>query len=168
MTGMALQNRMEQFSHAYIRAVCSVAGFAVGRPEVDDDSVDLTVYCRGPRGTVRSPRLDLQAKSTSRAEFASDRLAFDLKQKNYNDLRWEDVAVPRILVVVVLPERTDEWLEQDPERMLLRRCGYWCSLRGLPESSNLYETRVSLPSSQVFSVAALQGMMDRIGEGRQP
>jgi hypothetical protein len=37
----------EQFSYAYVRAVASVAGYGVHRPEPDDDSVDLVVSARG-------------------------------------------------------------------------------------------------------------------------
>jgi len=148
--------------------VASVAGFSVSRPEVDDDSVDLSIYCRGPRGTVRSPRLELQSKCTSRPTFSGDQLSFDLKIKNYEDLRWTDLAVCRILVVVVVPDDLDRWLEQDQEQMVLRRCGYWMSLRGLQATGNQTTARVWLPTSQVFSVQALQQMMNRIGGGGHP
>jgi len=36
-----LNQRKEQFSNAYVRAVASVAGFTLAKPEVDDDSIDL-------------------------------------------------------------------------------------------------------------------------------
>lgn len=168
MIGMTLENQKEQFSQAYLRAVASVAGFSVSRPEVDDDSVDLAIYCRGPRGTVRSPRLEVQAKCTSSPIFSAGELFFDLKIKNYDDLRWTDLLVPRLLLVVVVPSELDQWLTQDQEQMVLRRCAYWTSLRGLEASANTQTVRVSFPASQVFSVEALRGIMDRIGGGGLP
>jgi hypothetical protein len=168
MLGMTLENQMEQFSHAYVRAVASVAGFSVSRPEVDDDSIDLAIYCRGPRGTVRSPRLELQLKCTSRPLLSAGGLSFDLKIKNYDDLRWSDVAVPRILVLVVVPDQLTEWLEQDQEKLVLRRCGYWMSLRGRKPSGNQSTVRVACPTDQFFSVQALHGIMNTIGGGGFP
>ncbi len=38
---MDIDQRKEQFSHAYVKAVAAVAGFAWYKPSVDDDSIDL-------------------------------------------------------------------------------------------------------------------------------
>ncbi|MCL6543278.1 MAG: DUF4365 domain-containing protein [Roseiflexus sp.] len=46
---MNLSRQKEQFSIAWVRAVVSVAGYAVYHPEVDDDSVDLGIAVRGGR-----------------------------------------------------------------------------------------------------------------------
>ncbi len=52
----------EQFSRAYVQAVAACAGFAWSVPSVDDDSIDMTLSQTGGRGTIRSPRLDVQIK----------------------------------------------------------------------------------------------------------
>ena len=54
-----LSAQKEQFSHAYVRAVAAVAGFAVAKPEVDDDSVDLSI--KSKLHSVR-PQVDVQLK----------------------------------------------------------------------------------------------------------
>ncbi len=64
MTGRSdmLNQMKEQFSHAYVKAVAAVAGFAWYKPSVDDDSIDLGLAQRGGGGTTRSPRLEIQLK----------------------------------------------------------------------------------------------------------
>lgn len=103
--------RKEQFSKAYIQAVASVAGFSATTPTVDDDSVDLFVSGSGRDGTFASPRLELQAKGRNSGELIGEHFSYDLKFKNYNDLRLTNFLVPRILVVVLVPSDIEFWLE---------------------------------------------------------
>lgn len=84
---MELSNQKEQFSAAYVRAIASAAGYAVSRPEVDDDSVDRTLSARGGNGSLRSPKLDIQLKCTARRYSGHPLLRFPLRRKNYDDLR---------------------------------------------------------------------------------
>jgi Domain of unknown function (DUF4365) len=166
---MHIDQRKEQFSHAYVRAVASVAGFAVAIPEVDDDSIDLILSGRGANGTVRSPRLELQLKASSRRDIIrDDAIAFPLPVKNYNDLRPDNVLVPRILVVVLLPDELGEWILHSEEQISLRRCGYWRSLRGLPETANQETITVDLPRTQIFRPVELEQIMSDIGRGVNP
>jgi hypothetical protein len=76
--------------------------------------------------------------------------------------------VPRILVVVRVPEKLDDWLLQSEQELSLRHCGYWMSLRGMPDSTNETSVTVHVPRSQVFSVTALRDLMTRIGEENWP
>jgi len=151
----------EQFSHAFIRAVASAAGCAADRPEVDRDSVDLML-----RGYAT--RLDLQLKCTAREVLHGDEIRLPLKLKNYDDLRPENVLVPRILVVVLVPRDAEEWLEQSEEEMLVRHCAYWRSLRGLPDTENEVSVTLGIPRSQIFDVPALGRLMERISAGERP
>ena len=91
-----------------------------------------------------------------------------LERKNYDDLRVEDPLVPRILIVVLVPSQIADWLDHHESHLELRRCGYWLSLRGLPASNNAKSQTVRLPRAQRFDVAALRGMMQRIGDGGHP
>lgn len=156
----------EQFSNAYVRAVAAAAY----KPEVDDDSVDWGIGARGAGGTVRSPKVELQLKSTSQDVIKADHLAYPLKRKNFDELRFDDYQVPRILVVVVVPDDVAFWLTQSEDALALRHCGYWLSIRGRPVSTNADEVPVTvhLPRTQVFSVVDLTAMMDRVGEGGLP
>jgi hypothetical protein len=158
----------EQFSNAYVRAVAATAGYTVYKPEVDDDSVDWVIAARGGGGTTRSPRVELQLKCTSqRHALKEDHIALRIKQKNYEDLRHEDYQVPRILVVVVVPEGVDNWLGQTRSFLAIRNCGYWISLRGKPARAEDKVT-VHLPHSNIFSVIGVRSMMSRVARGGLP
>ncbi|MBF0614325.1 MAG: DUF4365 domain-containing protein [Magnetococcales bacterium] len=166
---MDLNLQKEKFSEAYVRAVAAVAGFGVSRPEVDDDSVDLTIAARGGKGTVRSPRLDIQLKCTANAAIDEGKtFSFPLKIKNYDDLRDEQVMVPRVLVVVRVPDDVAEWSEVAEDQLLLRHCGYWVSLRGASAVNNTTNKTVDIPRSQIFTVDHLKSIMNRIGTGGMP
>lgn len=166
---MDINQRKEQFSHAYVRAVASAAGYTVSRPEVDDDSLDLSIKARGGSGKRRSPQLDIQLKSTARDVLSEHHLRFPLNKKNYDELRPTNMHIPRILIVVIIPDDISEWLFQDQENhLLLRHCGYWYSLRGLPDSGNTTSVTLSIPRKQKFTVEALDSLMAMIGQGEVP
>ena len=88
---MDLNAQKEQFNRAYVQAVAAVAGYAWYVPSVDDDSVDFGIAEKGGRGTVRSPRLEFQLKCHAAETPATDQLSFQLKLKNYDDLRPTDL-----------------------------------------------------------------------------
>jgi hypothetical protein len=51
------------------------------------------------------------------------------------------------------------------EQLVLRRCGYWVSLAGQPQSENETSVTVPVPRANVLTVNALQGLMQQINEG---
>lgn len=110
----------------------------------------------------------MQLKCTERMAGRNGSFPFALPIKNYNDLRGDDVHVPRILVVVFVPDTLDLWLEQSEERLLMKHCAYWLSLRDAPETTNTTNVTVQLPRTQQFTVDALRSMMLRIGHGGSP
>jgi len=166
---MDLDQRKEQFSQAYAKAVSSVAGYSMMRPDVDDDSIDRSIAERGGGGTVHSPRVDVQLKCTSQSVFHGGALRFAIKIKNYNDLRVSNVLVPRILVLVVVPgDDPNGWVSHSEDELALRKCGYWVSLRGQPPTSNTGTITVSIPRTNVFDPSTLQAIMSRIGNGGLP
>jgi hypothetical protein len=165
---MDVSKRQEQFGNAYIRAVAAVAGFTLYIPEVDDDSVDLGLAASGPYGTFRSPRLEMQVKCPWRFAADGNAIHYAIKVKNYDDLRPELVMVPRILVIICIPEEPDDWLHHCEEQLSLRKCAYWVSLRGRPELPNETQVTIGLPRSQQLNVESLRSMMERIGAGKMP
>lgn len=165
---MDLNRQKEEFSNAFIQAVASAAGYSVTRPSVDDDSVDWMVAQAGGEGLIRSPRLELQLKSSSRLDISEDTIPFPLKIKNYDDLRASNCLVPRILVVARLPSDVEDWLELSDDQLILRYCAYWMSLHGHDEVSNESNVTVYVPVEQKFHVESLSAIMDKISNGEQP
>jgi hypothetical protein len=89
--------------------------------------------------------------------FLKASVRYPLNLKNYNDLRI-NALVPRILVVVLVPENLADWLVQSEDELLMRHCGYWVSLRGLPETPNATTVTVELRRSNQFTVEAVVSM----------
>ncbi|MEZ4327216.1 MAG: DUF4365 domain-containing protein [Polyangiales bacterium] len=168
-TPMPINFRQEAFSVAYVRAVAAAAGFRVqDGTQPDDDSVDLTLAARGPGGTVRSPKLDLQLKCQLGRPTDEPTWGYDLKVKNYEDLRHTDYQVPRILVVLAVPPDDTTWVEQNEERLLMRHCAWWVSLRGQTATTNATKVRVHIPRVQTFDVPGLAAIMTRLAQGGLP
>ena len=163
---MNLSEKKEDFSYAYIRAVAAAAGFAVEAPMRDNASIDLEIHGKGfDSGKVCFPQAGLQVKCTATASVPSDAIKYKLKLKNYNDLRPENVSVPRFLVVVLVPEDEALWLGQSEEEMIIRQCAYLVSLRGLPDTDNETSVTVTLPTENILSIDSLTQLMHRISSG---
>ena len=110
---MDLNDRKERFSLAYISAVAAHAGYKVveaGPP--DKDSVDGILLSQSDR----RPRIEFQAKATSRRLVTNTHLAYPLPLKNYDDLRANSI-MPRLLIVVVLPDRETAWIAQNEKEL---------------------------------------------------
>lgn len=165
---MTLEQQKEQFSFAYVRAVAAVAQVAVTVPEIDDDSIDLNFRRRGGGGRIRSPQVDAQIKCTSGAVLRASDFSFALDIKNYDELRPTNVATPRILVVVTVDTELTNWLTHSETELAIRRCGYWLSLRGMPDTTNTTSISVQLPRAQKFNVEQLSAILDRVATGGMP
>ena len=144
---MDLNTQKSRFSLSYIEAVASHAGFQVEEVKVDRDSVDGTLKA----DFGKRPRIEFQAKATARDVVRERYLHFPLPVKNYDDLRLEAIN-PRILIVLVMPDSIDEWINQSDQELCLRHCSYWMSLRGEPPTSNQNTITVHLPLGNVFNL----------------
>ena len=153
---MDLNTRKSRFSLSYIEAVASYAGFQVEEVKVDLDSVDGTLKADfGMR-----PRIEFQAKATARDVVRDSHVHFPISVKNYNDLRIETIN-PRILIVLVMPEEVDGWVNQTDEELCLRHCAYWMSLTGELATPNIDNVTVRVPLGNMFDSDQLTAMMQR-------
>lgn len=157
-----------EFGLAFVRAVAHASGYFVQETSrtFDGDGVDLTIMWRDDEGMVRSPRLDVQLKTTSLIDAA--RPIFDLDVKTYNALRSCLHQVPRILLAVAVPHQMQDWVTISQDELILRYRGYWHSCRGEAASQNTTSVRVRLSDEQLFQVTTLQAIMERIREGGLP
>lgn len=157
---MDINAMKERFSFAYIEAVASQAGYQIVEPRVDRDSVDG--FLKGDSG--RRPRIEFQAKATSQDVLRDDHISFPLPVNNYDDLR-ADTRMPRILIVLRMPEETSEWLNQTGDELCLRHCAYWLSLGGQPDVRNTTRVTVHIPLTNMFSSEQLTDLMNRAERG---
>ena len=162
MSGLTDNLRMELLSLSYIRAVAADAGYQVTRPETDTDSIDGTLSS----GVGRRAKIDFQAKASTRDLVHGNLIRFELPVKNYKDLR-ADTKDPRILILLLMPEDKGRWLEVDESELRLRKCAYWLSLEGFPETTNSSSVTVCVPTSNVFDQTQLNRLMDLSDAGEK-
>jgi hypothetical protein len=155
---MTPEQQKEQFSIAYLRAVAAAARINIYRMDVDEDSIDIGFSVKSIAGRAQSPRLDAQLKCVTELTGDDTVFRYPLKSKNYKELIG-DHYVPKILIVILIPPSVADWLTQDEQALIMRRCGYWVSLRELPSRDNSSTVTVEIPRPQVFSVAALQTLL---------
>ena len=124
---MTENDQKEAISRAYVKAIAAAAGFAIYQPSVDDDSIDLGIAASGTSGFAKRPRLEMQLKCTASDPPEEPTISFPVKRKNYDDLRPSDLAIPRILVVMLVPGNLADWLNRTERELAIRRCTYWMS-----------------------------------------
>ncbi len=160
-------HRQEGLCRAYIQAIAARCGMSCSVPN-PDYGIDLTlndVEERGGRRSESGYKLDVQAKSATRAVLTGADVRYDLGVPSFEVSRHPAPGSPRILVVLILPDEEAEWTAQTEDELLLRHCAYWASLKGRNAVRNRRSVRVSIPRADVFSVDALLTIMRRIKAG---
>ena len=149
--------RKAEMSFAYLSALCAHLGYTCQRgPSPDEDSIDATVRALGSG----RPLFDVQLKATSSPLWHPDGLHFQLKRKNYDDLRAKRSA-KAILMILELPLNPNQWLECEVEHLVMRRSAWWDWLFG--ERDIETESRVIvIPESQRFDLNAIPMLLERI------
>jgi hypothetical protein len=113
--------------------------------------------------------LDLQLKATINADTSDPTtIGYDLRVADYDKLRRTDVPVPRVLVVLELPEAETAWVTQTADELILRRAAFWTSLRGRAAITATSTTRVRMPRANVLTPAAVTDLLTRIRAGAVP
>jgi hypothetical protein len=158
-----------ELSYAYVHAVASKAGISchLANRHEDNNGVDamLTAICRPEEsGHLSEVSINVQLKAT-KGKPSDDGvfLSYFLRGvKQYDTLRADALAVPRILVVLFLPDDETEWLRHTAEELSLRRCAYWLSLRGAPATDNASGATVHIPKANEFTPEALTNLVNRL------
>ncbi|MCK1712020.1 MULTISPECIES: DUF4365 domain-containing protein [unclassified Bradyrhizobium] len=161
----AISHRQDAISGAYISAVCATAGCGLEAVRMDNDKVDYLVRARVQGKALNKPQIDIQAKCQRSGPASGDPISFPLDLETYDNLRDPKVCIPRILVVVFVPNDVQEWLAQTEHALTLRHCAYWMSLKGLQSSSNAKSQTVYIPRKNLFGPQVLQSMMTKIADG---
>jgi Domain of unknown function (DUF4365) len=148
-----LNDQKDYFSRALVRAIAATAGVEADVPSFDQDSRDV-VFRAPDTDAEAGPMLEAQLKCSAGLAIADGEIAFPLPIKNFDDLRRKGY-VPRILIVVDVPEQPIDWMACDPAQIIMRRCAYWVSLAGEPDTDNVSTVTVKIPIEQVFDGQAL-------------
>ena len=159
---MDLNTRKEEFSYAHIQAIASVAGYVVEKKPrpMDSAGLDLMIECPGEIGTVLFPKIDAQVKCTASKNIVSEKyIRFPLPVRNYDILRHLGPTVPQILIVVLVPEKVEQWLNITREETTMRKCAYWMSLKGKESVPNESTITVHIPQTNLLTPDSLSQIM---------
>lgn len=175
MQPLSSQNIESELSYAYLHAVAAHVGIACKVAGRHDDHVgidaELTAWGPFPNGGYLAEiDIKVQLKATvQQPAIVGNCLSYNLQGiARYNDLRKKTLATPRILVVLFLPSIQAEWLSHTEDALLLRKCAYWVSLRGAPDSGNTTAQTIYLPRSQRFDPDGLMGLLANLSRNQIP
>ena len=162
MRGVHRHGRQGRFGEDYIRVLATAAGLTVSDYNPDVDGVDLQIALPGDVGSVRSPRIDVQVKTTSRLQPVDGVFAFGgLDGRQFNKLAGPGFTVPRYLFLVVVPHDASRYTDLSHEGLLLRHIGYWMSLRSRETvPAGRASVRVKVPVANVLTMPRLWALVE--------
>src|SRR4051812_48797929 len=111
--------RMEAYSRAYAHAIAAAAGVAVWSIEPDINSLDVQFMSPDDAHTAGTSA-HVQLKSTGKPLSKSKTpgcLTYWLRHIDYERLR-RTTTVPRLLVVLRIPEDPEKWLNCQPDYLV--------------------------------------------------
>lgn len=165
-------NIESELSYAYLHAVVSSAGAScqIGTRHDDNTGVDAKITGWGPfpyGGYLTEIDLKIQLKATIKTPTVHNGyFSFYLNGKaRYDDLRQKTLATHRLLVVMFLPDDTNDWLTISQDELILRKCAYWVSLKGAPDTTNTSGQTVYIPIYQTFTPTSLLDIFARLSRG---
>ena len=156
----------EELSICYISAVSANAGIAYDIQRHDSDSTDgiIKEIINLPGQGKFNAEIRIQLKSTVSENICKqydDKISYQLKVKNYNDLCRKGTA-PIILCLLVLPLDQDQWVHWSKNDLLIRGCMYWKSFEGEEPSSNKENITVVFDKSNVVNSDTLQELLEKV------
>lgn len=163
------RNIESELSYAYLHAIASHSGMTCtsSNRHEDNNGIDASLTAWGPfpqENLLQEVDLNIQLKATVSplTEVRETWSYFFSGVQQYDDLRAENIATPRFLVVLFLAATKNNWLTCSAEELTLRQCAYWVSLRGAPAVTNSSGTTVYLPRAQLFNPPGLSALALRL------
>jgi len=158
-----------ELSYAYLHAMAARAGFGceyAGRPS-DNAGVDAYLRVRErltPESILTNFAIEVQLKATSKAPtLEAGRYSYWLDDvKRYDELRARSAPMPKLLVVLYLPEDAARWLEHSEDALIARRCAYWVTLWDAPATKNKSGQTIYLPQANLLSPQGLREVARRL------
>lgn len=164
----------EQLGSGFVRLISSRLGFKCGKPE-PDNGVDLEItrskvtFRNGHRRILDTGEyIHLQLKTTCHSSviIQEDCLKYDLEVKNYHDLidrKKSNSITPLYLLLLVLPNDSNDWLNISPESLLLKGSAYWY----VPDDTanytdNTSRIRVEIPIENFVTINFLSERFEEV------
>ncbi len=139
---MTEEHIKEAISLRYMELIAAYNGYDVSNSKNDygrDLQIDEVNLFEDGRTLSTNRSLHFQVKSTTEKTIIEDKesVKYDLRATNYNDLiKLKDTANPLILLLFVLPEDKNRWIELSKEELITRKCAYWFMPSETAEKTN--------------------------------
>jgi hypothetical protein len=156
---------------SYLHAIVSrVGGSCAGTPPTADNmGIDVSLTFQGefsPKPVYRTISINGQLKTTRQVlRESKGRISYSLDSKQYNKYI-QPSRVDFLLLLFVLPEDSEKWLELTPQELILRKCCYWTSLKGAPPSAGANVT-VYFLEKNLFDVDQLRAILAKLSTGER-
>jgi hypothetical protein len=157
----------EDFSIAYISAVCAQGKMALDISRHDEDGVDAIIRKAVMiNGKPIKSIIGVQLKSTTikGVKEVGDDYLYKFKAKNYNDLV-SDQSYPQFLMLLVLPEERDDWFFQSDEQMRLKKCMYYKDFFNLKETNNTSTVSILISKKNICTADNIEKLMIEYEKG---
>jgi hypothetical protein len=162
------QQIKEQLSRSYIELLINRGGFKQAKLDVDH-GVDLYITRAQRRvrngvaryfDTLEFIGVQLKCTCLASVEELNDHIVFDLEAKTYNDLVdsvQEKSSTPLFLVLMVLPDDAETWVEVREHEIVLAKCAYWYrpSETDLP-TTNTATRRILIPLANKLDLGFIE------------
>ena len=157
----------EELSYAYVHDIASKAKFFCEPKGKDRDSIDAHIegYDFRDGNISTAPQIDVQLKATAQLDVADEGFfSFPLSIKNYDDIRNTYRTADAILIVLIMPDRPELWLDTNEEELVARNSAYWCDIKGAGESENKTSQTVYIPRENQLTPESLTTLMSRVAD----
>lgn len=158
--------KKEQISVAYISTICAMAGILFEQQKRDEDSTDasLSLDVKLDDEVFFNSYIRVQLKSTSSVNLYSEdenSICYKLKVKNYNDL-CARTTTPMLLMLLILPEEKDLWVNWSEEELLIRGRMYWQHFPTGNYSNNSESVTVTIPKTNIINDSSIVELMRKV------
>jgi hypothetical protein len=164
--GLDPNNLQGQYGESLMMTLAASSGLTWSTRNLDRDGVDLSLHYPGrlPSG-VRYPQLDIQVKTESSPSISKGHISYQLRRKNYEDLRGvigTDFSAPRLLVVVTAPRDSGRIAGRGSDFFVFRHSAYWHSLMDAPAMPESQDSKVvHVPLNNQFDPLTFMNLMAR-------
>ncbi|MFJ2632733.1 DUF4365 domain-containing protein [Streptomyces sp. NPDC087422] len=159
---------MEQLQEGYVASVAATAGCAMEHVRRDIYGMDALLVRPASETGKQEVSVFAQLKNTTTIlpDPAKASFSYQFKKREYFDRLAMDRRDPQaILIVMATSYRQAEWTNASHERLEVKHCCYWLSLKGENARAGVESPTVRIPTKNIFDAAALTTILDKLDRG---
>ena len=166
------QHIEEDLSKAFVMAIGAKAGYSVDLDRPHDYTVDGTfheVVIIENQRKESGYSIDFQLKACKNCIIEKDFIKYDFDASTYNYFITRANSrnsIPFILILLVLPENAEEWLNITEESLILKKACYWYKIdKQEPNTPNKNSKRICIPKNQLLTPNSLKELFNKVKGG---